>query len=155
MNASAKIKEVRIRPARREDSASLAKLSGQLGYPATAEIISSRLDAAAQDSSSIVLVAELPSGEIAGFSQFVHQRLIEADPRAEVAPLVVNESLRGHGVGRLLLAHGEQWARERGCKFVNLRSNVIRAAAHSFYERLGYSHYKTQKAFRKDLSEPQ
>lgn len=155
MNASAKIKEVRIRPARREDSASLAKLSGQLGYPATAEIIASRLDAAAQDSTSIVLVAELPSGEIAGFSQFVHQRLIEADPRAEVAALVVDESLRGRGVGRLLLAHGEQWARERGCKFVNLRSNVIRAAAHSFYERLGYSHYKTQKAFRKDLSEPQ
>jgi GNAT superfamily N-acetyltransferase len=155
MNASAKIKEIRIRPARREDSASLAKLSGQLGYPATTEIISSRLEAAAQDSSSIVLVAELPSGEIAGFSQFVHQRLIEADPRAEVAALVVDESLRGHGVGRLLLADGEQWARERGCNFANLRSNVIRAAAHSFYERLGYSHYKTQKAFRKDLSEPE
>lgn len=99
-----------------------------------------------------MVVAELPSGEIAGFAQFIHQRLIESDPRVEVAALVVDESLRGHGVGRVLLAHGERWARERDCSSVNLRSNVIRAAAHAFYERAGYHHYKTQKAFRKELN---
>ncbi len=154
MNSAAKINEIRIRPARREDSAALAKLSGQLGYPTTAKVILTRLEDAAKDPFSIVLVAELPSGEIAGFAQFTHQRFIESDLCVEVAALVVDESRRGRGLGRLLLSHGERWARDRGCNIINLRSNVIRAAAHAFYERLGYRHYKTQKAFRKELNDP-
>jgi hypothetical protein len=34
---------------------------------------------------------------------------------------------------------------------MSVRSNVIRDRAHKFYERQGYEHYKTQKAFRKPL----
>lgn len=144
--------EIRIRPARREDAAALGRLSEQLGYPATAEVITARVDDISRDPSATLLVAELPSSGLAGFAQFTHQRLIESDPRVEVAALVVDESARGRGVGRLLLEHGEQWALERGCNVINLRSNVVRAAAHSFYECLGYRHYKTQKAFRKQLT---
>ncbi|HXQ98443.1 MAG TPA: GNAT family N-acetyltransferase [Candidatus Limnocylindrales bacterium] len=151
MNVPARLSQVRIRQARQEDSAAVARLSGQLGYPATRQVIAARLEDALRDSSSIVVVAETHAGEIAGFAQFVNQRLIESDPRVEVAALVVDESARGRGVGRLLLSHGEHWARERGCNIVNVRSNAIRAAAHAFYEHVGYRHYKTQKAFRKDL----
>lgn len=153
MSASTRTSQVRIRQARQEDSAAMAQLSGQLGYPATGKVIAARLKDALRDSSSIVVVAETAAREIAGFAQFVDQRLIESDPRVEVAALVVDESFRGRGVGRLLLSHGEHWAFERGCNIVNLRSNVIRAAAHAFYEHVGYRHYKTQKAFRKDLTE--
>jgi hypothetical protein len=34
---------------------------------------------------------------------------------------------------------------------MSVRSNVIRERAHAFYERHGYIHFKTQKAFRKPL----
>jgi GNAT superfamily N-acetyltransferase len=54
-------------------------------------------------------------------------------------------------VGARLLASAEEWARKRGCKSMSVRSNVIRERAHKFYERNGYEHYKTQKAFRKKL----
>jgi GNAT superfamily N-acetyltransferase len=50
-----------------------------------------------------------------------------------------------------LLARAERWAREKGCRAIGLRSNVIRDRAHAFYERHGYKHVKTQKSFRKDL----
>ncbi|HLW99358.1 MAG TPA: GNAT family N-acetyltransferase [Candidatus Acidoferrales bacterium] len=153
MNAPTRPSQARIRQARQEDSAAMAKLSVQLGYPVTTQVIAARLEDASRDSFSIVIVAETPAGEIAGFAQFVDQRLIGSDPRVEVAALVVDESVRGRGVGRLLLSHGEHWARERGRNIVNVRSNVIRAAAHAFYEHVGYRHYKTQKAFRKDLNE--
>jgi GNAT superfamily N-acetyltransferase len=155
MNVPSKTTQVRIRQARHEDSVAMAKLSGQLAYPATKQVIAARLEDASRDNSSIVVVAETLTGEIAGFAQFVDHRLIGSDPRVEVAALVVDESIRGRGVGRFLLSHGEQWARERGCNIVNVRSNVIRAAAHVFYEHVGYRHYKTQKAFRKDLNEPE
>jgi GNAT superfamily N-acetyltransferase len=50
-----------------------------------------------------------------------------------------------------LLARAERWARERGCREIGLRSNVIRDRAHAFYEGHRYRHVKTQKSFRKDL----
>jgi GNAT superfamily N-acetyltransferase len=71
--------------------------------------------------------------------------------RAEVNGLVVADDERSRGTGALLLSAAEQWARSRGCKNMSVRSNVIRGRAHQFYQRHGYEHYKTQKAFRKPL----
>jgi GNAT superfamily N-acetyltransferase len=64
---------------------------------------------------------------------------------------VVDARFRSQGLGRRLLAYAEDWARERGCTEIGLRSNVIRDRAHVFYEKLGYQHIKTQKAFRKHI----
>lgn len=86
-----------------------------------------------------------------GWVHVEERRLIESEPRAEINGLVVDETCRSRGVGRVLLEHAEQWARERGFRSVVLRSNVIRGRAHAFYERLGYQVFKTQKVFRKPL----
>jgi GNAT superfamily N-acetyltransferase len=96
-------------------------------------------------------VAELEAGEIAGWIAVFVYRTVEADARAEVSGLVVDERFRSQRVGEHLLARTEEWARENGCRFIGLRSNVIRDRAHAFYERHGYAHVKTQKAFRKQL----
>ena len=77
--------------------------------------------------------------------------LLECDIRAEVNGLVVAEGQRSEGAGAKLLEAAEEWARRHGCRAMNVRSNVIRERAHVFYERNGYEHYKTQKAFRKPL----
>ena len=74
-----------------------------------------------------------------------------ADPQAEIGGLVVDEDHRCCGVGRLLMQQAEQWAREKGCSEVYLRSNVVREGAHAFYEGIGYSSAKTSMAFRKAL----
>ena len=49
------------------------------------------------------------------------------------------------------LEAAEDWACQHDCPSMSVRSNVIRDRAHKFYERQGYEHYKTQKAFRKTL----
>ncbi len=77
--------------------------------------------------------------------------LLESDVRAEVNGLIVAEGQRSAGAGAKLLEAAEAWARRRGCRGMNVRSNVIRERAHKFYERQGYEHYKSQKAFRKPL----
>jgi GNAT superfamily N-acetyltransferase len=151
MSAPAPAANFKIRAAHAEDSAVLARLSAQLGYPATPDQVSARLNEVLRDPSGAIFVAETSSGEVAGFIHLLHQSLIETDMRTEVAALVVDEVVRGSGVGRAQMARAEEWAREHGCHNINLRSNVIRAGAHYFYERIGYRHYKTQKAFRKDL----
>ena len=144
-----------VRLARLDDAARIAELSGQLGYPATAEEVAQRLRRLEGDPQHVVFLAELrdgpEAGAIIGWVHVQEVRLVESDPRAEVSGLVIADGYQGRGAGRLLMEHAEQWARSQGFHTVLLRSNVIRAAAHAFYEKLGYETVKSQKVFRKHL----
>jgi GNAT superfamily N-acetyltransferase len=53
--------------------------------------------------------------------------------------VVVDESARGQGIGRLLVAAAEEYFTERGCAMVEVTSNKKRLDAHRFYEQLGYT----------------
>jgi GNAT superfamily N-acetyltransferase len=140
-----------IRAARVEDCVSLAQLTNELDHPTTPEVISDRFKAAFPPSNYALFVAELSSGDLAGFIELVVERLIDAEPRVDVAGLVVGKSSRGLGIGRMLMDRAERWAIGWGCRIVLLRTNLKRAGAHAFYERIGYEHIKTQKTFRKIL----
>lgn len=144
---------VRIRKARRSDAERIAQLSGELGYPATAGQIATRLRQLKPASKHAVFVAECSDATV-GLVGWLHvsvSHLLESDIRAEVNGLIVAEGQRSAGAGAKLLEAAEEWARRHGCQGMNVRSNVIRERAHGFYERNGYEHYKTQKAFRKPL----
>ncbi len=129
----------------------MAELSGQLGYPATVEQVERRLSQILGDQDQAVFVVET-AGTVVGWIHIAVRHLLETGTQAEIAGLVVDESCRGEGVGRLLMGCAEQWARARGCPQVCVRSNVIRERAHAFYEQLGYRVIKSQKVFRKELS---
>ena len=151
MHSAAQSQTVRIRAATEDDAARIAELSSQLGYPSTREDILRRMRSLAPAASHALMVAETPGVDVIGWVHVSLNPLVESDLRAEINGLVVAEGQRSLGAGRLLLEEAERWARERGCRMVSLRSNVIRDRAHKFYERNGYQHYKTQKAFRKVL----
>jgi GNAT superfamily N-acetyltransferase len=141
---------VKVRSPRSEDYTRLAELAGQLGYLSTETEVAKRIAGFEDSQEYAAFVAEV-RGEVVGWIGVFIYRCMEADARAEVNGFIVDERLRSHGIGSKLLARAEQWARERGCGTIGMKSNVIRERAHAFYERLGYKHVKTQKAFRKDL----
>lgn len=141
---------VTIRPALVGDASQLAQLAGQLAHPSTAEQVAARLHDILQDSDHAVFVAQSGS-KIVGYVEAFPFHTIAANPRIEIASLVVDEPCRSQGIGRLLMEWAEKWARARGFKEAGLRSNVIRDRAHSFYENLGYRINKTQKSFCKAL----
>jgi GNAT superfamily N-acetyltransferase len=144
---------IKIRKARRGDAERIAQLTGELGYPATAAQIAVRLRHLTPVSKHAVFVAETPEAGtgVVGWVHVSVSHLLESDVRAEVNGLIVADGQRSVGAGAKLLEAAEEWARGRGCRGMNVRSNVIRERAHKFYERQGYEHYKTQKAFRKPL----
>lgn len=134
-----------------QDAEQIAVLCGQLGYPSSPEKVRRRLDRIKSDDHHAIYVAELPGGLVVGWVQVYFRPLVMADPQAEIAGLVVAQGYRGFGIGKLLMRQVEQWALDRGCGAVCLRSNIIRKQAHAFYERLGYTNIKTSLTFRKDL----
>ncbi|MES2402985.1 MAG: GNAT family N-acetyltransferase [Pseudomonadota bacterium] len=140
-----------IRVAMPADAEELAKLSGQLGYPADAATVLRRLDGVTSHQAGVVLVAVDPQGGPAGFAHIEPRRPLIAEPFAELAALVVSETARGQHVGSALLAAAEGWAREQGFAHMRVRSNVIRERAHRFYLREGYVEKKRQAVFLKQL----
>jgi len=149
--AQAGSKHLTVREAALADALSIAALAGQLTYPSTPEEVERRLRELPQDGSHAVFVAEDRAGHVVGWAHVYALHFVGSDLRAEVAGLVVDESCRNAGVGKALMARIEDWAREKGLAAVTLRSNVIRAPAHKFYEQLGYTRIKTQHAFRRVL----
>jgi GNAT superfamily N-acetyltransferase len=140
-----------VRPAEASDAPALAGLCVQLGYPSTPEQVAGRLAEILPRPDHAAFLAEA-GGQAAGFIHVFVCRMVEVDPFLEVGGLVVDETCRGLGIGRALMAAGENWSMERGVLEVRLRSNVIRAEAHRFYESLGYASVKTSFTFYKRLS---
>lgn len=141
---------VTIRRASPQDAEKIAALSGQLGYPATRREAALRLRRIRPATQNAIFVAAI-GAKVIGWLHVSAVPLLELPLKAEVNGLVVDEAERSAGAGAKLLAAAEKWAKSRHCITMNVRSNVIRDRAHAFYERNGYEHYKTQKAFRKKL----
>lgn len=141
---------LKLRRARKSDAARIAELSGELGYPATTLEMKTRLAQLKPAAQHAVFLAEVDKLVI-GWIHVSVAPLLEVPRRAEVNGLIVADGQRSHGAGAKLLEAAEKWARTKGCKGMSVRSNIIRERAHAFYERYGYQHFKTQKAFRKPL----
>jgi len=148
--AHAVSKQLTIRDAALADAARIADLATQLGYPSSTEQVLARLRTLPQDGSHAVYVAVSDAG-VVGWVHVFALYPVAHDCVAEIAGLVVDATCRGSGAGKRLMDAAENWAREKGLDTVVLRSNVIREAAHKFYEKLGYTRIKTQHVFRKVL----
>jgi GNAT superfamily N-acetyltransferase len=150
-SSTGRSRPVRVRAAQLEDAASIAVLSGQLGYPSTTASVRRRLRNLLARNDHTVWVAENEDGAIAGWIHAFIKQLLESEREVEIGGLVVDENFRGQGAGKALVERAERWARSKRLKSVYVRSNVIRKDAHIFYQKLGYQIIKTQSSFRKPL----
>jgi PhnO protein len=129
--------EVRIRQARSEDGAALSRLIGQLGYDASEAEIARRL-AELQAQGRSALVGELNGAVVGCLSTSVMHVLHRPKPVGRISMMVVDEALRGKGIGAALVRAAERVLMEQGCGLVEVTSNLARTDAHRFYEKLGY-----------------
>jgi GNAT superfamily N-acetyltransferase len=134
------------------DAAELARLTSQLGYRASKAAIRARLKRMIDSPDDCLLVAEDSSGELAGWIHGFLSQLLESDYRVEIGGLIVGERWRRSGIGRRLVQAVEDWAVERGALELSVRCREERAESHKFYESLLFRYTKTQRVFRKRLS---
>ena len=143
---------ITIRPMAASDVEAAARLATQLGYPSTPEQVTRRFHAIEALPDSHVAVAVDEAGAVVGWIHVFGNRLLESEPDAEIGGLVVDEAVRGRGVGAALVAAAEAWAHQRGFPVVSVRSNIVRKDAHEFYQERGYGVVKTQIKFRKTIA---
>lgn len=141
-----------IRSAVPGDAERLADLSAQLGYPISGQDLGGLFSILAQDPDHAVLVIEDQAGVVCGFVHILVARRLFLDCFAELGGFVIDQSCRGEGFGRQLLAGAESWAAERGIAEVRVRSNALRTDAHQFYLRRGFREIKKQSVFLKRLA---
>ena len=129
----------------------MACLAVQLGYECSGREVQERLNRMEDRTQYAVFVAETAEGKIAGWIGAYLFRSVETASCAEINGIVVEQTMRSAGIGKMLLHAAEEWGRSLGCSEISVRSNIKRDRAHQFYCDNGYRHTKTQKEFRKTL----
>jgi GNAT superfamily N-acetyltransferase len=127
-----------IRRARSADAPAVAELMAALGYPSPVMSVERRIADCVASRDTAVFVAE--SGDwIVGVLSFHCIPLFHADGSlGRITSLVVAPDHRQRGVGRLLVAAAEDFARTHACARIEVTSGDHRPDAHAFYEHLGY-----------------
>ena len=139
-----------IRPATERDAPELARLLTSLGHPTDVARIAAQWSEWAAAGNS-ALVADGADGALAGVAT-LHRMVVlhRPHPVGRITALVVDAPVRGRGIGRALVAAAEAALAAAGCGLLEITSNVRRADAHAFYERLGYE--RTSYRFMKVLA---
>jgi predicted N-acetyltransferase YhbS len=126
-----------IRAATADDAPAIEGLIGQLGYRVTAVEVAERL-ADMEAEGRLVLVAELEGRVVGCLSTSVMRVLHRPAPVGRISMMVVDAAVRGRGIGAELARAAERALVARGCRLIEVTSNLARTEAHRFYERLGY-----------------
>jgi len=140
---------VKIRAMTQDDLADVARLSGELGYPVGAAEVRPRFEALSLEKHGLFIAED--TGRVVGWIHVSADESLTDEPKAVIDALIVDESLRSRGIGRLLVAQGEVWAAQRGHRTLRVRTRITRHRAHNFYKRCGFVLNKTQHIFDKNL----
>lgn len=134
-----------IRPIQQKDFSQIPTFLETLGYPQSFHQMEETLETYSQSSDYTVLVA-VQSDRILGFIALSSTRLFVSNKRkARIESLIVEESSRRKGIGKLLMTAAEEWCRSKNCDFLELTSGMRRAkdGSHDFYKSLGYKNEGT------------
>jgi GNAT superfamily N-acetyltransferase len=94
---------------------------------------------AAPTADSTLLVAESPGEGILGVVYVrTNTDYFTSERHGHLFIIMVSEDAEGRGVGRALMAAGEEWSRAQGHRFITLMVFAGNARAIRFYEAGGY-----------------
>ena len=126
-------------------------LSAQLGYPFSVKEITKRFDIVSKLPTHKLFVAKEGLSVLGWIHVNIESPSLLSETRAEISGLVVDEKIRGKGVGTALMKKTEDWVKDQNIDLIRLRSNIIREDAHKFYLRMGYSIKKSWHFFVKSF----
>lgn len=139
---------VDVREIAPDDAPAVSALVTQLGYERTPVQVAAWI--AHLDTTKQAAFVAVANGIVAGWIEIERIHHLQSEPFVLIGGLVVQDGLRGLGVGRSLCQRAEQWAWQHGVETVRVTSRSTRADAHRFYLRDGYTLSKTSLVFEKN-----
>lgn len=100
------------------------------------------LKALVRDPASMLLVAREDDGAILGALTLVVYR-VPTGVRSVIEDVIVDDSMRGRGIGEALMKRAISLAMDRGASIITLTSNPMREAANRLYLRMGFKKRET------------
>jgi ribosomal protein S18 acetylase RimI-like enzyme len=117
----------------------------KLSYPPLSR---GEIEALVSSGCSILLFVRYPDKRypIVGLLTLIVYR-VPSGIRAHIEDVVVEEAMRGKGIGTALMRYALNMAQEAGANGVALTANPRREAANRLYQRLGFKTWKTNLYF--------
>jgi GNAT superfamily N-acetyltransferase len=86
-----------------------------------------------------IFIAEDDQGVALGFIHLQRGRdYYYHEPHGHIANIIVAPRGEGHGIGRILIAKGEEWARSQGFRWLTLSVFAQNVRAREVYQHLGF-----------------
>jgi ribosomal protein S18 acetylase RimI-like enzyme len=111
----------------------------ELGYKTSSSEMRRRLKSILNDGRYGTFIAEIDRKVCGMIGTLTHASHEHNDLSGKISALVVSKKRRRSGIGRALIAPAEKDFAKRRVRRVSLTTRFARAAAHKFYEALGYS----------------
>lgn len=129
------------------DLAPLVSLIGQLGYPIDAASMEDNIKAYSTLPHLKAWVIER-SGKVVGvLSLAVTESFHRRGRSARILSLVIDEAHRRLKLGEALIKVAEEYAKSKGCSYLELTSGMHRKPAHQFYRSLGFDELNDLKKY--------
>ena len=141
---------ITLRKAELKDAGPITILTEELGYKVTKAAVIIKLKKISMDPVQEVFVAENKS--VLGWVHIVLSEPLESELFTEIMGMVVKSDNRRMGIGTKLLREAEQWAVDRGCSRIRVRTNISRKETRDYYRRMGFISKKTQEVFEKEIN---
>lgn len=139
-----------VRPMRSNDLSSVAAISAELGYPASAAQLAENFDQLqCIQRNGFFVAVDTANNDVIGWVHAYGVVSFVSHPYAEIGGLVVTAVRRRLGAGRQLMQAAEAWTRAQGYDHIRLASGAHREDAHRFYESIGYQKQWSGVKFRK------
>jgi len=142
--------DIELRRMEREDLGAARTMLAQLGYDVALDDLTQRYETI-QGKDGHSLVVAVQEGSPVGLLHIFTRLGLEKPPEAVIQAVIVDRTRRGSGIGRMLMAAAEGWAREKGMRCVVLNNPVSQLDANAFFAGLGYQRAAVSALLRKDL----
>lgn len=87
---------------------------------------------------NVTFIAEINNVSMGFIHVRTHEDSISGETSGTIPLLAVSPKSQGLGLGKLLIEHGEQWAKNLGCRLLHLEVFANNKKADGFYQHIGF-----------------
>ncbi|MDN5203254.1 GNAT family N-acetyltransferase [Fulvivirgaceae bacterium BMA10] len=141
-----------IRKLEKTDVEDVTRLSDQLGYPTSMECMIQNIEMIkVSDDHEAFVAVDASNDQLLGWIHVFLTHRLESGSFCEIGGMVVDENVRGKGIGTKLVKAAQDWSIGKRCFNMRVRTNVVREKTQKFYHQQGFKPGKRQQVFIKTL----